>query len=68
MHFSFDPGDGIRQPFTEVHRQRAYSKDDLTQWLREAGFGPIDLYDAYTMDSPKKRSDRLFYYAIKPEE
>ncbi len=39
MRFSYDPGDGgERQTFTEVHRQRAYSKDELTQWLGASRF------------------------------
>ena len=66
MSFSFDDGSGQRQAFTEVHRQRAYSKDELTQWLRAAGFSEVVVYDAYSIDPPKKRSDRLFYFAVKP--
>ena len=65
MNFSYDPGDGVRQPFTEVHRQRAYPKEDLTQWLRQAGFAEVFIYDAYSTDPPRKRSDRLFFYAVK---
>lgn len=66
MKFEFDPGDGVRQEFTEVHRQRGYSKDELAQWLREAGFTEVSVYDGYTTEAPKKRSDRLFYFAVKP--
>ncbi len=68
MDFSYDPGTGVRESFLEVHRQRAYSKDELAQWLRGAGFGEVRVYDAYTTDPPKKRSDRLFYFAVKPDE
>ena len=68
MRFSYDPGGGEeRQTFTEVHRQRAYSKDELTDWLRAAGFSEVAVYDAYSADPPKKRSDRLFYLAVKPQ-
>ena len=66
MNFSFDDGSGERQAFTEVHRQRAYLKDELTTWLRGAGFSEVTIYDAYSVDPPKKRSDRLFYFAVKP--
>ena len=68
MDFSYDPGTGARESFLEVHRQRAYGKDELTEWLRAAGFGEVTVYDAYTVDPPKKRSDRLFYFAVKPDE
>jgi len=66
MSFSYDNGSGERQAFTEVHRQRAYAKDELTQWLKDAGFAEVFVYDAYSTDPPKKRSDRLFYFAVKP--
>ncbi len=68
MNFSFDDGSGVRRAFTEVHRQRAYGKDELTSWLRSAGFAEVIVYDAYSTDPPKKRSDRLFYFAVKPGE
>ncbi len=68
MDFSYDPGTGVRESFLEVHRQRAYGKDELAQWLREAGFAGVTAYDAYSTDPPKKRSDRLFYFAVKPDE
>lgn len=65
MNFSYDPGTGERQPFVEVHRQRAYPKEELTAWLRQAGFAEIFVYDAYSTDPPRKRSDRLFFCALK---
>ena len=68
MNFSYDPGDGERQPFVEVHRQRAYPKEDLTSWLRQAGFAEVFVYDAYSTDPPRKRSDRLFFCAVKSKE
>ena len=68
MSFSFDDGSGERRAFTEVHRQRAYGKDELAQWLQEAGFADVSIYDAYSLDRPKKRSDRLFYFAAKPKD
>jgi SAM-dependent methyltransferase len=68
MDFSYDSSTGKRESFLEVHRQRAYGKDELAQWLCEAGFGSVTIYDAYSTDPPKKRSDRLFYFAVKPDE
>lgn len=66
MAFSHDDGSGVRTPFTEVHQQRGYTKGELTEWLGAAGFTGIMIYDAYSLDPPKKRSDRLFYFAVKP--
>ena len=69
MRFVFNPGNGAEsQIFTEIHRQRAYSKEDLTGWLRNTGFAEVSVYDAYSTDPPKKRSDRLFYLAVKPPQ
>ena len=68
MNFSYNPGDGERQPFLEVHRQRAYPKEDLIGWLRQAGFAEVFVYDAYSTDPPRKRSDRLFFCALKAGE
>ena len=67
MDFSYDPGTGVRESFLEVHKQRAYGKDELADWLRAAGFAEVTIYDAYSTDPPKKRSDRLFYFAVKPD-
>ncbi len=68
MRFSYDPGDGERQAFTEVHRQRAYHKEEILQWLRDAGFARTFVYDAYSLEPAKKRSDRLFYFATTTAE
>lgn len=68
MAFSHDAGSGERVSFTEVHQQRGYTKDELTEWLGAAGFTSVTIYDAYSLDPPKKRSDRLFYFATKPSE
>ena len=65
MRFVYDTGVGTPQVFTEVHRQRAYHKEEIVEWLQDAGFPEIVIYDAYTTDPPKKRSDRLFYLAIR---
>ena len=65
MHFSYDAGTGEREPFQEVHRQRAYYKEDLAEWLQAVGFAEVAVYDAYSLERPKKRSDRLFFVAVK---
>jgi len=65
MHFSYDAGTGERELFQEVHKQRAYYKEDLAEWLLNAGFAEVSVYDAYSLERPKKRSDRLFFVAMK---
>lgn len=55
--------------FFEEHRQRAHPEFEVKSLLRRAGFGEIKVYDSYTLDRAKKRSDRVHYVAIleKPE-
>jgi SAM-dependent methyltransferase len=52
------------QKFEEVHHQRAYEIEELTEYLREAGFGEIQIYDSYTLIPPRKKSDRLHFATV----
>jgi ubiquinone/menaquinone biosynthesis C-methylase UbiE len=63
MHFEYSSGNGNRRLFEEVHVQRAYAVQELLAMLKEAGFDPVDVYDAYSLNSQKRRSDRLFFVA-----
>ena len=66
MRFSYtDPTTGETQVFHETHRQRAYDREEVLGWLHDAGFAEVFVYDSYTTEPPKKRSDRLFYVALK---
>ena len=46
-----------------LHRQRAYSEEELRQLLSEAGFAAIETYDAYRVAAPRPQSDRIFFVA-----
>ena len=50
--------------FYETHVQRAYTQDELAGWLDEAGFEEIHVFDSYTLNPPRKRSDRLHFAAV----
>ena len=39
--FPTTPATASAQSFSEVHRQRAYGKEELGEWLREAGFDEV---------------------------
>ncbi|MBL8087232.1 MAG: methyltransferase domain-containing protein [Chthonomonas sp.] len=54
------------QPYQEVHIQRAHRHEELIELLRDAGFEDLMAYDSYTLDRPRKRSDRIHYTARKP--
>ncbi len=50
--------------FVEIHRQRAYSNREVEAMLKEAGFSEVYIYDAYSLDPPTNRSDRVFFVAL----
>ena len=47
------------EEFTETHLQRAHSREEIEKWMEEAGFEHVRFYDAYTLDPPRGRSDRI---------
>jgi len=49
----------------EMHEQRAYSVDDLTAWLQEAGFGQIDMFADYRWERITDRTSRVSICALK---
>ncbi|MBX3095554.1 MAG: class I SAM-dependent methyltransferase [Fimbriimonadaceae bacterium] len=51
------------EQFVEEHHQRAHPHDEVLTALRDAGFRHISAFDAYTMNPPRARSDRLHYVA-----
>lgn len=51
--------------FKEVHTQRAHSHEEIIDLLGDAGFGTIMAYEAYTLDRPRQKSDRIFYTCIR---
>jgi SAM-dependent methyltransferase len=52
--------------FREVHRQRAHETEEVLAWLSDAGFTDVSIYDSYTLDKPRRRSDRVHYVAQLP--
>jgi len=54
------------EPFTEIHRQRAYEKNEVFDLLEAAGFVDIHAYHSYTLNPPRAKSDRLHYLCRKP--
>lgn len=55
-------------PFKEVHVQRAHKHEELIEMMRNAGFAEISAYDSYTLNPPRRDSDRLHYVGIKRGE
>jgi SAM-dependent methyltransferase len=59
-------GDGRYARFREVHRQRAYMPDFLSDELRRAGFTVLDRCADFGWHPPDDESERLFFVARKP--
>lgn len=49
----------------EEHREYAYSLEELTAYLRQAGFSKIDLFGDCRLEAPKAGEQRAFFRAVK---
>ena len=49
----------------EEHREYAYSVEQLTAYLKEAGFTTIEVYGDRCFDAPKAGEQRIYFYAQK---
>lgn len=49
----------------EVHRQRAYTVEELTNWLHEAGFANVRTYGDGVLRRPKAGEQRIYFTAIR---
>ncbi|MDX2066055.1 MAG: class I SAM-dependent methyltransferase [Fimbriimonadaceae bacterium] len=52
--------------FVEVHRQRAFTMDEVMAALAEAGFVEVTPFHSYTLDKPRKNSDRWHFACLRP--
>lgn len=57
--------DGTWERSQETHRERIYSVETLTQWLKEAGFSQIRTYGDGVMRSPAPAEQRIYFTAIR---
>ncbi len=51
--------------FEEIHYQKAYSVDEISQWLSQAGFELRAVYDDYTEKPAHEHSSRICFVAQK---
>ncbi len=49
----------------EEHAEYAFSPDDLTAWLREAGFSGVRRFGDRTLDAPGPDAERVYFAATK---
>lgn len=53
------------ETYHETHIQRAHSPEEALHALRTAGFERIQVFESYTLDPPRRNSDRVHYVAQK---
>ncbi|MCD7812468.1 MAG: class I SAM-dependent methyltransferase [Lachnospiraceae bacterium] len=49
--------------YEEVHYQKAYALDRVSELLREAGLHLESVYDAFTLEQPHPESERVYFVA-----
>ena len=52
----------------EIHEERAYTVEELTGFLQEAGFTDIHQYAELKMSAPTQGEQRIFFVAKKTEK
>lgn len=53
------------EEFYEEHVQRAHSDEEVREILAGAGFREVRAYHSYTLDRPRRTSDRIHYTALR---
>ena len=65
MDLFFRREDGAWDRQTELHRQRAYTVAQLTDWLTEAGFGDIRVYGDMRLRRPRDDEQRIYFSCVR---
>ena len=63
--FCQDGPDDLWQRGEELHEERAYTPEELTEYLRQAGFRDIRQYGNLRLRAPRPDEDRIFFVARK---
>lgn len=51
----------------ELHEEYAYTAEELTAWLLDAGFSGIRVFGDRTLDAPSEKEQRIFFAAERGE-
>jgi SAM-dependent methyltransferase len=55
--------EGTIETFSEVHRERSYSRAEINAMLIQTGWEVLKVYDAYTLNPPHEKSERWYFVA-----
>ncbi len=63
--FQLDEESGLWERGEELHEERAYTVEELTGYLQEAGFRDIKVYGERRHTAPREGEQRIFFVARK---
>jgi hypothetical protein len=63
--FQLDPSTGQWDRGEELHRERAYTVEELTAMLEQAGFSQVRTYGELKLRPPRPGEQRIFFTARK---
>lgn len=63
MQFERTDENGKVEIFSEVHRERSYSRTEINAMLIATGWEVMKAYDAYTLNPPHEKSERWYFVA-----
>lgn len=58
---------GLYRRFEEVHYEKAYTRGEIKQALRDANLKLLAEYDDLTFDAPKRQSEKIFFVAQRTQ-
>jgi SAM-dependent methyltransferase len=65
LTFFVRQANGLYERFTEEHRERAFSAEEVNQALEGAGFRPAGMLAEDTLESPVAGTERIYFAAQK---
>lgn len=63
--FRLDPQSGQWDRGEELHQERAYTTEELTEFLHQAGFSQVQVYGNLKLRPPHPGEERVFFVARK---
>lgn len=68
LTFFVENEDGLYKRINETQYQRAYSVNEILNAAKIAGLNVLGVYDEFTFNTPKDKSERIFFVLEKPKE
>ena len=59
----FEKDEDVYYRYDETHYERAYSVEEITNLLEKAGLEVVGVFDNLSFESPKDKSERIFFVA-----